>query len=136
MTNIFQVCSKFHRARTFISNTHPGEIDPPPVQTRQSEKTAYTDLSRLMQISTHLNHIVTVSATFGTNWSTRWSSRVFIINTSRDENSDQSIACARFRGGARESLPNWVMSLHRSYACIHIYICIFMYIYIYIYIYI
>ena len=27
MTNMFQVCSNFHRARAFIVNNHPGEIE-------------------------------------------------------------------------------------------------------------
>jgi hypothetical protein len=51
----------------------------------------YDEYSGLMKITTHLDHISHCKTVSGTNWSNRWTYRVFIINTRRDEIGRESV---------------------------------------------
>ena len=42
------------------------------------------------KIATHLEHIFRCKTTAGTNWSNRWTNRIFIINIRRDEIANQA----------------------------------------------
>ena len=45
----------------------------------------YDKFSGLMKVDTHLDHISRCKAAFGTNCSNKWTYRVFIVKTRRDE---------------------------------------------------
>jgi len=73
--------------RTFIFRTSSGHS--PPLQGYLGNENLvraiiFYKYSGSMKITTHLDHISHCKTASGTNWSNRWTSRVFIINTHRD----------------------------------------------------